>query len=119
LPEVNHERLEKKLRDGIRQLGGKVKEVTSDASLKGQKNSRFIVTATQALKECGIKPILKTKATSTEAAIYQAHGASAVVFGPGISVGNAHRPNEYNSIKQMEVATRFYSQLLKTPVQTA
>lgn len=118
LPEVNHERLEKKLREGIRQLGGKVTEVTSDASLKGQKNSRFIVTATQALKECGVKPVLKTKATSTEAAIYQAHGASAVVFGPGISVGNAHRPNEYNSIKQMEVATRFYSQLLRTPVQT-
>ncbi|NDD05627.1 MAG: M20/M25/M40 family metallo-hydrolase, partial [Proteobacteria bacterium] len=68
----------------------------------------------QSLKQCGVKPVLKTKATSTEAAIYQANGASAIVFGPGISVGNAHRPNEYNSLKQMEVATKFYSTLLKT-----
>ena len=116
LPDVNHERLEKKVRDGISKIGGSVTQVTSDASLRGQKNSRFIVQASKTLKGCGIKPVLKTKATSTEAAIYQANGATAVVFGPGISVGNAHRPNEYNSLKQMEVATKFYTQLLKTPV---
>lgn len=119
LPDVNHERLEKKVRDGIHKIGAKVLQVTSDASLRGQKNSRFLVQASKALKGCGIKPVLKTKATSTEAAIYQSHGASAIVFGPGISVGNAHRPNEYNSLKQMEVATRFYTQLLKTPVTSS
>lgn len=116
LPDVNQERLEKKIRDEISALGAQVVEVTSDASLKGQKNSRFLVQATKALKQCGVKPVLKTKATSTEAAIYQSNGASAIVFGPGISVGNAHRPNEYNSLRQMEVATKFYTQLLKTPV---
>ena len=118
LPDLNHERLEKKVREGVQKIGAKVIQVTSDASLKGQKNSRFLVQASKALKGCGVKPVLKTKATSTEAAIYQSHGASAIVFGPGISVGNAHRPNEYNSLKQMEVATRFYTQLLKTPVAT-
>jgi succinyl-diaminopimelate desuccinylase len=115
LPDVNHERLEKKVREGIAKFGAKVTHVTSDASLRGQKNSRFLVQASRTLKACGVKPVLKTKATSTEAAIYQAHGASAIVFGPGISVGNAHRPNEYNSFKQMEIATRFYTQFLKTP----
>lgn len=114
LPDVNHERLEKKVREGLAKIGAKVINVTSDASLRGQKNSRFLLEASKSLKACGIKPILRTKATSTEAAIYQSHGASAIVFGPGISVGNAHRPNEYNSVKQMEVATRFYTQLLKT-----
>ncbi|NBX93712.1 MAG: M20/M25/M40 family metallo-hydrolase [Proteobacteria bacterium] len=114
LPDVDQSRLEKKIRDEITKLGAKVTGVTSDASLKGQKNSRFLVLASQSLKQCGVKPVLKTKATSTEAAIYQANGASAIVFGPGISVGNAHRPNEYNSLKQMEVATKFYSTLLKT-----
>lgn len=116
LPDISHEKLEKKVRDGIAKIGGKVCSVTSDASLKGQKNNRFLLQASKTLKHCGHKPILKTKATSTEAAIYQAHGAQAIVFGPGISVGNAHRPNEFNSIKQMEVATRFYTQMLRNPV---
>jgi len=115
LPDVNHERLEKKIREGILKFGAKVTQVTSDASLKGQKNGRLIVQAARTLKACGVKPVLKTKATSTEAAIYQANGASAFVFGPGISVGNAHRPNEFNSFRQMEIATRFYTQFLKTP----
>jgi acetylornithine deacetylase/succinyl-diaminopimelate desuccinylase-like protein len=97
-------------------MGGKVCSVTSDASLRGQKNNRFLLQASKTLKHCGHKPVLKTKATSTEAAIYQAHGAHAIVFGPGISVGNAHRPNEFNSIKQMEIATRFYTQMLRNPV---
>ncbi|MFM8269913.1 MAG: M20/M25/M40 family metallo-hydrolase [Pseudomonadota bacterium] len=119
LPDVSHERLEKKVREGVAKFGGMVTQVTSDASLRGQKNSRFLVQATKALKACGVKPVLKTKATSTEAAIYQSNGASAIVFGPGISVGNAHRPNEFNSIKQLEVATRFYSQLLRSPVGEA
>jgi len=115
LPDVSHERLEKKIRDGLTKLGISVVQVVSDASLRGQKSSRFLKEASLALKACGVKPILKTKATSTEAAIYQAHGAQAIVFGPGISVGNAHRPNEYNSLKQMEVATRFYTQFLRAP----
>jgi len=118
LPDVVHEKLEKKVREGITKLGGKVVSVTSDASLRGQKNNRFLLQASKALKITGSKPILKTKATSTEAAIYQAHGAHALVFGPGISVGNAHRPNEYNSIKQMEIATRFYTEMLKMPGST-
>ncbi|NBT57883.1 M20/M25/M40 family metallo-hydrolase [bacterium] len=119
LPDVNHERLEKKVREGLSKFGARVLQVTSDASLKGQKSNRFLLEASRALKACGVKPVLKTKATSTEAAIYQAHGASAIVFGPGISFGNAHRPNEYNSLKQLEVATRLYTQLLKMPVGAA
>ena len=116
LPDAPHDRLEKKLREGLEKMGITLTGVVSDASLRGQKSSRFLKQASVALKSCGVKPVLKTKATSTEAAIYQAHGAQAIVFGPGISVGNAHRPNEYNSLKQMEVATRFYSQILRTPV---
>ena len=88
--------------------------MTSDPALRGQKNGRFITHAARTLKTCGIKPALKTKATSTEAAVYQTYGASAIVFGPGISVGNAHRPNEYNSVKQIETATRFYTALLRS-----
>ena len=65
-----------------------------------------------ALKRCGVKVAKKTKASSTEAAIYQHYGAEAIVFGPGRSQGNVHRPNEFNSLSQLEIATRVYTHLL-------
>jgi acetylornithine deacetylase/succinyl-diaminopimelate desuccinylase-like protein len=63
-----------------------------------------------------VKAIKKTKASSTEAAIYQQNGAEAIVFGPGISIGNVHRPNEFNSLEQISLATEFYTKMLQLPV---
>ncbi|MFM8314775.1 MAG: M20/M25/M40 family metallo-hydrolase, partial [Deltaproteobacteria bacterium] len=83
--------------------------------MKGNKNGGFISQAAKSLKTCGVKPIKKTKASSTEAAIYQQNGAEAIVFGPGISIGNVHRPNEYNSLDQLAIATQFYTQMLRLP----
>ncbi len=68
--------------------------------------------AAKALKECKLPVIRKTKASCTEAALYNESGAEAIVFGPGISVGNVHRPNEHNSLRQMSAATRFYHAML-------
>jgi acetylornithine deacetylase/succinyl-diaminopimelate desuccinylase-like protein len=82
--------------------------------LKGRKNSAFIQAASRALKSCGVPAVKKTKASSTEAALYNYHGAEAIVFGPGLSIGNVHRPNEYNSLRQMCVATQFYTRLLQS-----
>ncbi|NBY19867.1 M20/M25/M40 family metallo-hydrolase [bacterium] len=86
-----------------------------DSAMKGSKNGALINQASKSLKLCGVKAVKKTKASSTEAAIYQLHGAEAIVFGPGISVGNVHRPNEHNSLEQLSLATAFYTQMLRLP----
>lgn len=113
LPDTNSVRLKERLESIGKKTGCNLISLSIDEALRGQKNGKLMVQSAQALKEIGVKVVKKTKASSTEAALYQAHGAEAIVFGPGLSVGNVHRPNEYNSLRQISLATRFYSTLLK------
>ncbi len=94
---------------------GRWVEITVDLPLAGDKDNTLMKAASAALKDCGVKPVKKTKASSTEAAVYHQNGAQAIVFGPGISVGNVHKPNEHNRLNQIRVATRFYKELLERP----
>ena len=66
-----------------------------------------------AMKEAGVEPKLDKKATSTEAAQYFQAGYEAVVFGPGLSQGNSHSPNEHNLLDQIEKAVLFYEKLVE------
>lgn len=94
---------------------GRWVEITVDLPLAGSKDNALMTAAAKALKSCGVKPVKKTKASSTEAAVYHRHGAQAIVFGPGISVGNVHKPNEHNLLSQIRTATQFYHSLLLQP----
>ena len=47
----------------------------------------------------------------TEASLFQTIGIPAVVIGPG-SIEQAHKPNEYVEIKQMELCEKFVEQIL-------
>ncbi len=87
-------------------------EITLDPPLKGKLTSRLVKTAVSITQELGIKGGAETKASSTEAAVYSEKGANAIVIGPGLSVGNVHRPNEYNSLLQLEKAVRFYTHMI-------
>ena len=54
-----------------------------------------------------------TKPTCTEAAVYSQLGIDTIVFGPGVSEGNVHRPNEQNSLRQCEKAITFYTRMIE------
>ncbi len=113
LPGVDSDVLRRKL-EALLPKSGQWRSLTIDLALAGDKESTLMKAATEALKTCGVKPVSKTKASSTEAAIYHHHGAQAIVFGPGISVGNVHKPNEHNLLSQIRVATQFYRELLSS-----
>jgi len=115
LPSMNAKKLQQRIESVGQKYGFKLTAVSIDSAMKGSKNGVLINQASKSLKLCGVKAIKKTKASSTEAAIYQQHGAEAIVFGPGISVGNVHRPNEHNSLEQLSLATAFYTQMLRQP----
>ena len=115
LPAMNGAKLKNRIESIAQKWAFAVNDVSIDSPMKGNKSSKFIKQASQNLKLCGIKAVTKTKASSTEAAIYSQHGAEAVVFGPGLSIGNVHRPNEYNSLKQISKATEFYTRMLRLP----
>lgn len=112
LPDTDAKKLETRLRRTLDFPFCRVVSLTQDPPLQGKQNSKFLSLLKSSLREVGVKPVLRTKASSTEAAIYHSHGAEAVVFGPGVSIGNVHRPNEYNLLPQIELATRFYTQCL-------
>lgn len=114
LPETDASRLKERLGRAIETLGGRIVAMSHDVALKGRKTGPLMKAATRALKACGVPVVAKTKASSTEAALYNQHGAEAIVFGPGLSIGNVHRPNEHNLLSQMAVATRFYQNMLST-----
>ncbi|MEZ4749974.1 MAG: M20/M25/M40 family metallo-hydrolase [Bdellovibrionota bacterium] len=115
LPDLDLYRLQKKIESQVKEWGFETASFSIDAPLKGRRDSPFMRLASQNLKTAGHKKIVKaTKASSTEAALYQQHGSEAIVFGPGISTGNVHRPNEYNSLSQIKIATRFYTEMMRS-----
>ncbi|MGH9391634.1 MAG: M20/M25/M40 family metallo-hydrolase, partial [Vicinamibacteria bacterium] len=54
-----------------------------------------------------------TKPTCTEAAVYSQVGIDTIVFGPGVSEGNVHRPNEHNFLSHCEKAIAFYTRMIE------
>jgi acetylornithine deacetylase/succinyl-diaminopimelate desuccinylase-like protein len=55
-----------------------------------------------------------TKATCTEAGVLAAAGLDALVIGPGVSVGNIHRPNEHTRISEALLAADLYARVIES-----
>lgn len=120
LPEVNPDSVEKHIQDGIQAIAMKYPNLNI-AAVRERMNPGLDMTldhelvkiCSSAMEEAGIEPKLDKKATSTEAAQYFQAGYESVVFGPGISHGNSHSPNENNLLEHLEKATLFYEKLIK------
>lgn len=117
LPAANVKEIQSKVERLAKANGAKILFLAIDPPLEGKKDGKFLKAAARQLKMCGVKPAARTKASSTEAAVYGQHGAEAIVFGPGVSIGNVHKPNEHNLLSQLEIATRFYTGMLQAPLR--
>lgn len=95
------------------QLNVTVAKERMNPGLNTPKDSELVTACQAAMKAADLKPTLDKKATSTEAAQYFAAGYDAIVFGPGLSHGNSHSPNEHNLLDHLEKATRFYEKLIE------
>lgn len=69
--------------------------------------------ARAALKKAKIPVRLAAKSGCSEAGLYGRVGIPSLVFGPGRSAGNIHRPNETVSLRQLRAAARFYQAFLE------
>jgi acetylornithine deacetylase/succinyl-diaminopimelate desuccinylase-like protein len=112
LPDVDTERLLEKLTIIAKRCLFKLQDVGVSLPLKGRKEGALMSAACGILKSCGVKPARKTQSFSTEAAIFRQYGIESLVFGPGDSAGNIHKPNEHNSLRQIAIATQFYTGIL-------
>ena len=75
--------------------------------------SELLSEARAACRDVGLPDAPACKPTNTEAGIFAAAGAQAIVFGPGRSTGNAHCANEHNLASQLEKAIPFHQALIR------
>jgi len=66
-----------------------------------------------AQRSCGLPERSGTKATCTEAGLLAEAGLEAAVFGPGVSTGNIHRPNEHTLVSQLARARDVYRDVVR------
>ena len=82
-------------------------------ALETDEKGTLVKEARAALRAAKIPVRLAAKSGCSEAGLYGRVGIPSVVFGPGRSVGNIHRPNESVPLKQIRAATRFYKAFLE------
>ncbi len=76
-------------------------------------DSPLVSAVCAAQESLGLGRRLGTKATCTEAGMLSDSGLDALVIGPGTSVGNVHRPNEYTSVSDLEQAKALYREVVQ------
>lgn len=72
----------------------------------------LVLAAGRVLASRGLDPNPRAKPTSTEAGVFARKGCEAIVFGPGVSTGNAHTANERIEMAQLAQACDLYEALL-------
>ncbi|HXN41697.1 MAG TPA: M20/M25/M40 family metallo-hydrolase [Myxococcaceae bacterium] len=98
----------------VRSAGGRASIVVErgNPAMELKEPSALLAAAREACRELKLDDVPKAKPTNTEAGVFAAAGAEAIVFGPGRSTGNAHCANEHNLLSQMLKAIEFYRALI-------
>lgn len=120
LPDLVPEAIEKHIQQAVQAIAAKYPHLNVVAvrermnpGLNMTMNHELVKICKDAMFAAEITPVFDKKATSTEAAQYFTAGYEAVVFGPGVSHGNSHSPNEHNLLDQIEKASLFYEKLIE------
>lgn len=120
LPDVNPDEVEKHIQKGMQAIAANYPSLNVTAvrervnpGLNMTLDHDLVKICCDAMSAAGLEPRLDKKATSTEAAQYFQAGYEAVVFGPGVSHGNSHSPNENNLLDHLEKAILFYEKLIE------
>jgi acetylornithine deacetylase/succinyl-diaminopimelate desuccinylase-like protein len=120
LPDLVTDEIERHIQEGVQAIANKFPSLNVTAvkergnpGLNMTREKELVKVCEEAMKDAGIEPRLDKKATSTEAAQYFQAGYEAVVFGPGLSAGNSHSPNEHNLLEHLEKATAFYERVIE------
>ncbi|MFL5248843.1 MAG: M20/M25/M40 family metallo-hydrolase [Myxococcales bacterium] len=110
-------RFEERAQAWVRELGQSELTLTVEATRNARgmslpQDAALLRGAGKALQAVGLDPSPRAKPTSTEAGVFARKGCEAAVFGPGVSTGNAHTPNERIEIAQLEKAIEAYQRIV-------
>jgi acetylornithine deacetylase/succinyl-diaminopimelate desuccinylase-like protein len=120
LPDLVMEEIEKHVQKGIQKIASSFPNLNISVTrerinpgLTMTPDHELVKVCRDSMEEAGIEPAIDKKSTATEAAQFFQAGYESVVFGPGISHGNSHSPNEHNVLEQIEKATLFYEKIIE------
>ena len=91
-----------------------VEVLRRSAGMSMAEDAEIVQRTASALRPLGLDPTPVAKPTSTEGGVFTRFGCEALVFGPSVSSGNAHTPNEYAVLSQVERAVDAYEALIRT-----
>ena len=108
---------EEKAQEWVRSLGGgelslRVQVMRNAGGMSLHGGAELVSSIGRVLSRAGLDPSPRAKPTSTEAGVFARKGCEAAVFGPGVSTGNAHTPNERIEIAQLEKAIDAYQRIV-------
>ncbi|HMN68604.1 MAG TPA: M20/M25/M40 family metallo-hydrolase, partial [Bdellovibrionales bacterium] len=75
--------------------------------------AEFVTEAGRLLSGLGYEGMPVKSTSASEASVFSRHGIDCLLFGPGMSVGNSHAPNECVKISELRAATDFYRKALE------
>jgi acetylornithine deacetylase/succinyl-diaminopimelate desuccinylase-like protein len=101
----------------VRRLGNgeielRVETLRNAGGMAARDGSPLVASVQKVLARHGLATEARAKPTSTEAGTFSRAGCDAIVFGPGVSTGNAHTANERIELAQLDKACDLYEALL-------
>ena len=110
------EKFHRNLQTALEQQQGRVQaQVRMDRSsdaMELRRPSTLLAEAQAVCSQLELNPEPQAKPTNTEGGVFARMGCEAMVFGPGVSTGNAHCANEFQLQSQCDRAIEFYEALL-------
>jgi len=120
LPDQSPEEIEKEILKEINAIAAEYPMLNisgskqrGNAALGMTLDHELVKICKDAMLSAGLPVKLDKKATSTEAALYFKAGYEAVIFGPGLSMGNSHSPNEHQLLDHLDSASAFYEKVIE------
>ncbi len=111
LPGHDPDRLTASYAKAVQALGGSVTFERENPAVWTDPAGELVSGARRVSRALGLDDAPQTKATNTEAAAF-AGVCDAIVFGPGLSSGNAHCANEFTLLPQVARAVDWYDRLI-------
>lgn len=116
-----HSVSEEEYQSWMGQLGEACTKVGGSFRVRDYKSAFHVKKSSEFLKGCmhELKPLSIGKdepgviSTASEASVFARMGIECLVFGPGVSYGNSHAPNEVVKVSDLESATDFYKKCIK------
>lgn len=94
-------------------LSVEIEKNRANFAMELRPDSPLLEAAMAASRELGLNPEPQAKPTNTEGGVFVSKGIDAIVFGPGVSTGNAHTANEWQSLSQLRRAADWYDALIR------